>query len=631
MDYKVNTKKLNIIVKDTTQVLCLLLCLVVFIPKDIHTQETPYLDWVKTYGSNNPGGIEGGGATNLKIGKDNDLYVIGGFTGSINYGDGEPEADFTTEPNETKWFIIKYDSTSNFQWGNTFSGGDGFRITGLQLDEDDNIYIAGSLMKPTDFHFDENEEFILTPSQGNNSSNRRTPFIAKYDNSGNLIWGHTLGVSSSNTSFGDITSLSISSKHNHLLISGYFNDTINVSTGGNNHYLISHINSATKATVFYAQYDLQGGFILGDHFFINIEGNIIINPIKSTIDTSGNFYLTGAYTGDIYFDSDSLTPLLSSQHNETDKRDLFIASFDKEANFQWSSSINRDGALGINFLTTSEDRLIRLSFCDDSLLFRSNNYSEWNFYKNKGICISQWDIENGEFLFVNSIQCFDSIYCSFEVHGFKTDLNGNQYVTGWFSGSMDFDPNPNQEYILTSSMSSSGTFHIRDIFVAKYTPEGELMWAFNLSCDYNINTVGGLDFSHGNFPIIAGSFVGNHNFNPHFNEPHYIQASNSLNGDMFIAKYNFEVEEEIIDIQSIQLFPNPSTDKHKIELKGYSKQSLKVNLYDIQGRLLGNVYDGIIDGQHQILEFDVSRLSSGVYLYDVRLETERKALRFIKQ
>jgi hypothetical protein len=625
MDYKVNTKKLNKMVKDTTRVLCLLLCLVVFIPKDIHTQETPYLDWVKTYGSNISGGIDGGGATNLKVGKSNDFYVLGGFVGSVNLGDGEPEADFITGTGtgDVAWFIVKYDSLGNFQWGNTILGGTYFKITGFELDEEDNIYIAGSLSNPTDFHFDENEEFILTPSQGNNSSNRRTPFIAKYDNSGNLIWGHTLDVSFHT----DILDLIYSSDQNSIYISGLLQDGFLDLDPSNENYLILSDTNFLVASAYIAKYNTDGVFLNGHHFHVN---TLFTGTTISMNSNSSGVYLNGNFSDSIYLDKDSLIgPVLPYSNNSN--HDMYLVKFDHQLKYLWHSTHTSEIHLAVNKICSSDENTYIIHHYRDTISYypiSQNNIV--SYYDDNGIIITNYS-KDGFIVWQNKIACKNSTYCQTNRINLQLDKNNNLLVTGWFSGSMDFDPDPNQEYILTSSMSSSGTFHIRDIFVAKYTPEGELMWAFNLSCDYNINTVGGLDFSHGNFPIIAGSFVGNHNFSPHFNEPHYIQASNSLNGDMFIAKYNFEVEEEIIDIQSIQLFPNPSTDKHKIELKGYSKQSLKVNLYDIQGRLLGNVYDGIIDGQHQILEFDVSRLSSGVYLYDVRLESERKALRFIKQ
>jgi hypothetical protein len=63
------------------------------------------------------------------------------------------------------------------------------------------------------------------------------------------------------------------------------------------------------------------------------------------------------------------------------------------------------------------------------------------------------------------------------------DAAGNSYIAGWFSASMDFDPEPAvegdaHEHILTSA-------GLYDTFVAKYTPEGSLAWATQMGSSGN--------------------------------------------------------------------------------------------------------------------------------------------------
>jgi len=50
-----------------------------------------------------------------------------------------------------------------------------------------------------------------------------------------------------------------------------------------------------------------------------------------------------------------------------------------------------------------------------------------------------------------------------------TDSSGNVYVTGWFQNSVNFDPGPG----VTNLASAGGN----DVFVAKYSPTGALVWA----------------------------------------------------------------------------------------------------------------------------------------------------------
>ena len=87
-----------------------------------------------------------------------------------------------------------------------------------------------------------------------------------------------------------------------------------------------------------------------------------------------------------------------------------------------------------------------------------------------------------------------------------TDLNGNYVVTGFFSGTADFDPDPNQTVNLTSQ-------GLDDIFIAKYSPEGALLWALGIGSTES-------DFGHGvaidesGNIVVTGCFEGTVDFDP---------------------------------------------------------------------------------------------------------------------
>lgn len=83
--------------------------------------------------------------------------------------------------------------------------------------------------------------------------------------------------------------------------------------------------------------------------------------------------------------------------------------------------------------------------------------------------------------------------------------------------------------------------------------------------------------------------------------------------------------------QFLSLYPNPSTDFQTVKINGFANQNVSITLYDIQGRSFGTLYEGKLKGENAVFEFDISHLSNGMYLYDVRMDSERKALRFIKQ
>jgi hypothetical protein len=108
-----------------------------------------------------------------------------------------------------------------------------------------------------------------------------------------------------------------------------------------------------------------------------------------------------------------------------------------------------------------------------------------------------------------------------------SDNSGNIYTTGFFNGTVDFDPGPG-----TMNLTSSG---LEDIFICKTGPSGNLLWAKH---------IGGADGDRG-FSIatdpagnvyVTGAFVGTVDFDP--GPGTLTMTSGSTYGDMYIVKLN---------------------------------------------------------------------------------------------
>lgn len=111
--------------------------------------------------------------------------------------------------------------------------------------------------------------------------------------------------------------------------------------------------------------------------------------------------------------------------------------------------------------------------------------------------------------------------------GIVSDAGGNIYVTGYFSNTADFDPSASISYL----QSNGGS----DVYLAKYSPSGTLIWA---------NKIGGgsgdqatdiaIDASSNIY--ITGSFIGTVDFDP--SAAIQNRTSNGTNPDIFVAKYD---------------------------------------------------------------------------------------------
>lgn len=106
-----------------------------------------------------------------------------------------------------------------------------------------------------------------------------------------------------------------------------------------------------------------------------------------------------------------------------------------------------------------------------------------------------------------------------------TDATGNVYVTGYFQGTVDFDP---ATLSTVNLVSAGGT----DIFVAKYTSAGALTWARRLGGTGADNATALLIDAAGNV-LITGTFSGTADFDPSAGTANLTSAGGT---DIFISK-----------------------------------------------------------------------------------------------
>lgn len=110
-----------------------------------------------------------------------------------------------------------------------------------------------------------------------------------------------------------------------------------------------------------------------------------------------------------------------------------------------------------------------------------------------------------------------------------SDPSGNVYVTGAFTGIVDFDPS-----VGTSTLSSlSGT---QDIFLAKYDVNGAFLWVKQIA---GTNTEKPFDLvADASGAYLAGIFMGTVDFDPNAGTNNITSLGGGTDGDGFFAKYD---------------------------------------------------------------------------------------------
>jgi hypothetical protein len=210
--------------------------------------------------------------------------------------------------NSNDVFLAKYDSSGNMLWAHRAGGtGDDGGIS-VTCDQSGKAYLAGRFSSPS----------IIFGSDTLANTGLENTFIAKYDSSGNVIWGKC--------SQGDSTNLSQSiATHptGNIFVAGYFNSP-SVTFGAFN------LLNTGNYTSFLVKYDSSGTVVWATAFF---EGY----PFKIASDSADNVYMSGWMMAQMTID----TITLSMPAGAADP--MFIVKFDSSGHALWAKALASGG------------------------------------------------------------------------------------------------------------------------------------------------------------------------------------------------------------------------------------------------------------------------------------------------
>jgi hypothetical protein len=367
----------------------------------------------------------------------------------------------------------------------------------ITVDNSGNIYTTSYFNGTVDF--DPGVGINNITSIGTNDT-----YISKLDNLGNLIWVKRFGGPGATYAHG----ITIDGSGN-IYINGYFSNTTDFdpNTG------ITNLTSNGGNDVFISKLDGNGNLI-----WVKSIGGISDELGKSiAVDASGNVIATGTYSGTADFDpSAGITNLTSAGAG-----DIFVLKLDVTGNFMWAKSMGGSssdfpGAMNLdalgNIYTTGQYEATA-DFDPSANIFNLTSSGA------EDIFISKLD-GNGNFIWAKSIGGISTDIA----YAIGIDALDNIYTTGYYSGTVDFDPNAG-----TSNLISVGG---DDIFVLKLDNNGNLIWTKSMGgsgLEYGKT----LTLDNNGYIYISGLYNGTADFDPN------IGVSNLVpNGifDVFISK-----------------------------------------------------------------------------------------------
>jgi hypothetical protein len=206
----------------------------------------------------------------------------------------------------SKIFLAKYDGNGNSAWFKMSLNNslDHFG-NGIKTDSVGNSFITGEFFDTLIF------DSAVVIDAGNVESNG---FLAKFDSSGNILWGQKVGAGSG---YCGIKAIDIDSAGNSY-VTGYYHGTIFLGT-----FSISSTLGLTNE-IFVAKCDTGGNFS-----WVNRSTGAGLSR-NICVDNTGNVFIGGTFSQTNSFGLISLT----SEGNN----DVFAAETDPSGNFVWAAS-----------------------------------------------------------------------------------------------------------------------------------------------------------------------------------------------------------------------------------------------------------------------------------------------------
>jgi hypothetical protein len=79
---------------------------------------------------------------------------------------------------------------------------------------------------------------------------------------------------------------------------------------------------------------------------------------------------------------------------------------------------------------------------------------------------------------------------------------------------------------------------------------------------------------------------------------------------------------------NVKVFPNPASDVASVMMDVMHAGTVKINVMDMTGKTVLEVYNGIANAGTQTFEFNTSKLSNGVYVVSIVSDSKQKTLKF---
>ncbi len=365
-----------------------------------------------------------------------------------------------------------------FGWARQFGGAQEDVGYDVAADGAGNVYVAGYFNGVVDF--DPGAGVANLTSDG-----AEDIFVAKFDNTGSLIWARRIGGGGEQRA----RAVTVDASGN-VYATGSFAGTADFDPGTG----VSNLAASGEYSAFVAKLDGSGNFVWAKM----LGGSGYAEGAGIAVDANGNVYSAGRYSGQTDFDPGAGVTNSSPVGDD----DIYVSKLNSSGNFVWVRSMGG----------TANEAAAGLALDAAGNVYATGSF-EGTADLNPGSGTFNLTSAGGSDVFVSKLDSFGTFVWARRFGGSASDYgysiavdgNGNVHTAGSFVGSVDFDPGGH----IVRLNSGGGD----DAFVSKLNSLGAFVWAGRIG-GVDVQRGAAVTVDGGSNVYVAGLFRGTADFDP---------------------------------------------------------------------------------------------------------------------
>ena len=399
-------------------------------------------------------GYYGAYATSAIADDQGNVYVTGYFNGKTDFDSDRYSTEYKYSRYSWDAFYAKLDKDGVLIWVKTLNGNRDEFAQDIAIDKDGNLYITG-YYNATILDFDPG--FYTVDWQG--ILGYPTLFVTKINNDGTYGWTHRSGHTAGNIQGHKIEiSTQPEGSSDLIYIAGHFSGTINFDENDRNSDTdLQTTVSNGSSDGFLFQLNDQGNFN-----WLRTIGSISTDQISDIHTTNTGVYVIGTTIDETAFGDELTEEPLGTPGG----RNVYYSQFNADGSYIQTKILPSTSASTRLFIATDNNNNVYVSgiFSQTTDFYSgsdplASDIREIDGYSN--VYVSKY-LPNGNSIWTKTI----AIDGNEALSGMSLADNGNLYLTGNYSNTVDFDPSSENEFSKTAS-------GYQDIYLLLLTPSPE--------------------------------------------------------------------------------------------------------------------------------------------------------------